>query len=153
MSVYYMVKKFKNLHCSSDKWQLAEKDFDNFQKTFEIKLGTKLKNECLPFCHLIFPLLYSFWMGSMNSLKITQIQTQKLKYFIWLRNWKICVFHALNGNLQKRILITSNRLLRLNLLSNWIEGFSILSYNFPISQIHWNGVNELFKNESNSVSW
>ena len=47
-------------------------------------------------------------MGSMSSLKITQIQTQNLKYFIWLRNSKICVFHALNDNSQKRILITFN---------------------------------------------
>ena len=39
VSVYYMVKKFKNLHFSSDKWHFAEKDFNNFQKTFEIKLG------------------------------------------------------------------------------------------------------------------
>ena len=38
-----MVKIFKNLHFLSDKWQLAEKDFDNFQKTFEIELGIKLK--------------------------------------------------------------------------------------------------------------
>ena len=44
-----MVKKFKNLHCSSDKWQLAEKDFDNFQKTFEIGLGTKLKTRVYHF--------------------------------------------------------------------------------------------------------
>ena len=38
-----MVKKFKNLHFTSDKWQLAEKDFHNFQRTFEIELGIKLK--------------------------------------------------------------------------------------------------------------
>ena len=31
-------------------------------------------------------------MGSMNSLKITQIQTQKLKYFIWLRKSFILSF-------------------------------------------------------------
>ena len=36
-----MVKKFKNLRFSSDKWQLAEKNFDKFQTTFEIELGTK----------------------------------------------------------------------------------------------------------------
>ena len=38
-----MVKKLKNLHLSCAEWQLAEKDFDNFQKTIEIKLGIKLK--------------------------------------------------------------------------------------------------------------
>ena len=32
VSVYYMVKKFKNPHFSSDKWQLVEKDFDNFKR-------------------------------------------------------------------------------------------------------------------------
>ena len=44
-----MVKKFKNLHFLSDKWQLAEKDFDNFQKIFENKLGTKLKTRVYNF--------------------------------------------------------------------------------------------------------
>ena len=38
-----MVQKFKNLHFSSDKWQLAEENSDNNQKTFEIELGIKLK--------------------------------------------------------------------------------------------------------------
>ena len=38
-----MVKKFKNLRFSSDKWQLAEKNFDKFWKTFEIELSFKLK--------------------------------------------------------------------------------------------------------------
>ena len=33
-----MVKKFKNLCFSSDKWQLAEKNFDKFRKTLEIEL-------------------------------------------------------------------------------------------------------------------
>ena len=67
-----MVKKFKNLHFSGDKWQLAEKNFDKFRKTFEIELGMKLK-----------------------------------------------------------------------------EGFTILSYNFPIPLLLWDGVNELFENNSN----
>ena len=44
-----MVKKFKNLHFSSDKWQLAEKGFHNFQKTFEIELGIKLKTRVYHF--------------------------------------------------------------------------------------------------------
>ena len=44
-----MVKQFKNLHFSSDKWQLAEKDFDNFQKTFEIELGIKVKTRVYHF--------------------------------------------------------------------------------------------------------
>ena len=44
-----MVKKFKNLHFLSDKWQLTEKDFDNFQKTFEIKLGIILKTRVYHF--------------------------------------------------------------------------------------------------------
>ena len=44
-----MVKKFKNLHFSSDKWQLAEKDFNNFQTTFEIKFGIKLKTRVYHF--------------------------------------------------------------------------------------------------------
>ena len=38
-----MVKKLKNLRFSSAEWQLAEKDFDNFQKNIEIELGIKLK--------------------------------------------------------------------------------------------------------------
>ena len=38
-----MVKKFQNLRFSSDKWQLAEKNFDKFRKTFEIEHGIKLK--------------------------------------------------------------------------------------------------------------
>ena len=38
-----MVKKLKNLRFSSAEWQLAEKDFDNFQKAFDIELGIKLK--------------------------------------------------------------------------------------------------------------
>ena len=38
-----MVKKLKNLHFSCAEWQLAEKDFDNFQKNTEIELGIKLK--------------------------------------------------------------------------------------------------------------
>ena len=42
--ILYMVKKFKNLHFSSNKWQLAEKDFDNFQKTIEIELGIKFNS-------------------------------------------------------------------------------------------------------------
>ena len=49
VSLYSMVKKFKNLHFSSDKWQLAEKDFDNFQKIFKIKLGIKLKTRVYHF--------------------------------------------------------------------------------------------------------
>ena len=44
-----MVKKFKKLHFSSDKWQLAEKDFDNFQKNIEIELGIKLKTRVYHF--------------------------------------------------------------------------------------------------------
>ena len=44
-----MVKKLKNLHFSSDKWQPAEKDFDNFQKTFEIELGIKWKTRVYHF--------------------------------------------------------------------------------------------------------
>ena len=44
-----MVKQSKNLHFSSDKWQLAEKDFDNFQKTLEIELGIKLKTRVYHF--------------------------------------------------------------------------------------------------------
>ena len=40
-----MVKKFKKLRFSCAEWQLAEKDFDNFQKTIEIELGIKLKRK------------------------------------------------------------------------------------------------------------
>ena len=38
-----MVKKFRNLRLSNNEWQLAEMDFDNFQKTIEIEPGIKLK--------------------------------------------------------------------------------------------------------------
>ena len=38
-----MVKKLKNLRFSCAERQLAEKDFDNFQKNIEIELGMKLK--------------------------------------------------------------------------------------------------------------
>ena len=44
-----MVKKFKNLPFLSDKSQLAEKDFDNLQKTIEIELGIKLKRRAYHF--------------------------------------------------------------------------------------------------------
>ena len=44
-----MVKKFKNLHFTSDTWQLTEKNFDNFQKTIEIELGIKLKRRVYHF--------------------------------------------------------------------------------------------------------
>ena len=44
-----MVKKFKNVRFSSDKWQLAEKDFDNFQKPIEIEFGIKLKRRVYHF--------------------------------------------------------------------------------------------------------
>ena len=67
----------------------------------------------------------------MNFLKITQIQTQKLKYFIWLGNSKICVFQALTDNSQKRILITSKRILRLNLVSIKERGSPFCLIIFP----------------------
>ena len=38
-----MVNKFKNLRFSCAEWQLAERDFDNFQKNIEIELVIKLK--------------------------------------------------------------------------------------------------------------
>ena len=38
-----MVKKLKNLRFSCAEWQLAEKDFDNFQMNIESELGIKLK--------------------------------------------------------------------------------------------------------------
>ena len=44
-----MVKKLKSLHFSFAEWQLAEKDFDNFQKTIEIELGIKLKRRVYHF--------------------------------------------------------------------------------------------------------
>ena len=44
-----MVKKFKNLHFSSDKWQLAEKNFDKLSNIFEIELGIKLKTRVYHF--------------------------------------------------------------------------------------------------------
>ena len=40
-----MVKKLINLRFSCAEWQLAEKDFDNFQKNIEIELGIKLKRK------------------------------------------------------------------------------------------------------------
>ena len=49
VSTLYMVKKFKNLRFSSDKWQLAEKNFDKFLMTFEIELGIKLKTRVYHF--------------------------------------------------------------------------------------------------------
>ena len=47
--MFYIVKKFKNLRFSCAEWQLAEKDFDQFQKTFEIELGMKLKTRVYHF--------------------------------------------------------------------------------------------------------
>ena len=49
VSILYMVKKFKNLRFSGDKWQLAEKNFDKFRKTFEIELPMKLKTRVYHF--------------------------------------------------------------------------------------------------------
>ena len=40
-----MVKKFKSLCFSRDKWQLTEKGIDNFQKTIATELSIKLNRQ------------------------------------------------------------------------------------------------------------